>query len=439
MKKKIFLSLVLTLFFVISLTLSLGMFVFGESKPAGNEILSAAPSITKDDGSFNEMFLSDLSKWVNDRFFLRQEMITLDNGVTALLGVSGEKKVVVGRDGWLFFGDTVDGYTGMATLSERELFSVYKNIELMNEYCLSSGRDFSFVIAPNKNSLYGEYMPDYGVKAETTDAEKLIEMLKSAGIKSPDLFKAIGEKDEALYFKHDSHWNSKGAALGADIINNAFGVKTNFFEGDFSVALRNTGDLYGMIYPALTDTEIDWRLEDERDFEFTGSGKTPTSITITTKSDREGKLLAYRDSFGSLLFPYLAESYGECHFSRKTAYDLTLESDYVMVELVERNLSYLLKFAPIFPSPEREFSVPEASSGKVALSTEDLTAPEGLKAVKGYLPQCDSASGVYVSTDKAVYEALLTDKNGFVAYIPESEEPQSAVFFVGEKAVRQDF
>ena len=442
MKRKILLSVFLVLFFSISLTFSLGIVAFGESKAGGNEVLSNAPQLKAEDGSWNQNFFVDLSNWVNDRFFLRQEMITLDNVVTAVgFGTSGEKKVIVGKDGWLFFNDTLGDYTGTKTLSEREMFGVIKNIQLMDEYCKLNGREFVFVIAPNKNSVYGEFMPDYGVKSDYRDSEKVLAALKQSGVKTPDLFSAINGKNEQLYFKHDSHWNSKGAALGADVINKAFGKSTNFFGSEFSKSRVNEGDLYGMLYPALRDTEIDWCLEGERDFVFTGTGKTPTSITITTQSDKEGKLLAYRDSFGSLLFPYLAESYGECYFSRKTAYDLTIESDYVMVELVERNLNYLLKYAPIMPSPEREVTVPTTASGSVSLkSNAGAGTPDGCQRVEGILPVTpDDNSSVYISANKTVYEAFLSRDNGFVAYIPENAEAGAVVFCVNGQSVRYDF
>jgi len=442
MKRKILLSVFLVLFFSISLTFSLGSVAFGESKAGGNEVLSNAPQLKAEDGSWNQNFFVDLSNWVNDRFFLRQEMITLDNVVTAVgFGTSGEKKVIVGKDGWLFFNDTLGDYTGTKTLSEREMFGVIKNIQLMDEYCKLNGREFVFVIAPNKNSVYGEFMPDYGVKSDYRDSEKVLAALKQSGVKTPDLFSAINGKNEQLYFKHDSHWNSKGAALGADVINKAFGKSTNFFGSEFSKSRVNEGDLYGMLYPALRDTEIDWCLEGERDFVFTGTGKTPTSITITTQSDKEGKLLAYRDSFGSLLFPYLAESYGECYFSRKTAYDLTIESDYVMVELVERNLNYLLKYAPIMPSPEREVTVPTTASGSVSLKANaGAGTPDGCQRVEGILPVTpDDNSSVYISANKTVYEAFLSRDNGFVAYIPENAEAGAVVFCVNGQSVRYDF
>ncbi len=442
MKRRILLSVFLVLFFSISLTFSLGMVAFGESKAGGNEVLSNAPEFKLKDGSWNENYLADLSSWINDRFFLRQEMITLDNVVTAQgFGTSGEKKVIVGKDGWLFFEDTLDDYTGTAPLSQRELFGVVKNIQLMNEYCQLNGRDFAFVIAPNKNSVYGEFMPDYGVKFDYRDAGKIMAALKQLGVKTPDIFEAIGSKPEQLYFKHDSHWNTKGAALGADVINKAFGKSTNFFGSEFSKSRVNEGDLYGMLYPALRNTEKDWSLDRESDFIFTGTGKTPTSITITTQSEQEGKLLAYRDSFGSLLFPFLAESYGECHFSRKTAYDLTIESDYVMVELVERNLNYLLKYAPIMPSPEREVTVPTTASGSVSLKANAGTGtPDGYERVEGILPVTpDDNSSVYISVNGTVYEAFLSRDNGFVAYIPENAEAQSVLFCVNGQSVRYDF
>ncbi len=440
MKKKILLSIFFLLFFGISIMLSLGIFLFGESQAGSNESLSSAPALRAENGALNTNYLAELSQWVDDRFFLRQEMITLDNLITSAFGVSGEESVILGEVGWLFFEPTLKDYTGTSLLSQRELFSVFKNIQLMNEYCQQNGKEFCFVIAPNKNSLYGEYMPDLGIAAQERDSQKLMEMLKAAGVKTPDLFTAVASKYEQLYFRHDSHWNSKGAALCADTINGVFDVESDFYNGDFSTARSNSGDLYGMLYPALSDRETDWILSGDRNFVFTGSGQSPTSFTITTESRREGRLLAYRDSFGNLLFPYLAESYGQCLFSRKTVYDLTLDADYVMVELAERNLSYLLTYTPLCPSPLREIDLPAVSSGAVTIQHgNSATAPEGTAAIRGCLPACDSNSAVYVTANGKTYEAFLTGDNGFCAYIPEDGTAESVVCYVDGQPVKYDF
>lgn len=440
MKRKVFLSLFLVLFFGMSLILSIGMFVFGESEKGKNELTVSAPELVTKDKTLNFNYLSDFSNWVNNRFFLRQELITLDNAVTSQFGVSGENQVILGKDGWLFFKDTLNDYTGTEQMSERELFSVAKNIELMNEYCQSTDRDFSFVIAPNKNSIYGQYMPNYGVKNDVGNAERLLKILSAAGIKSPDLFEAIRGKNEQLYFKHDSHWNSKGAALGADVINAAFDVKTDYFNGNFDKIQSHSGDLFEMTYPSLTDTETD-TVSAYLEFEFVSKATRPDSITLETVSKSEGSLLAYRDSFGNLLFPYLAASYGECRFSRAVQYDLTFDSDYVMVEIVERNLNYLLKYLPIMPSPEREISVPETVVGKTVFSLSDGgKAPEGTVALTGKLPVVpDDTSAVYVVGGDKAFEAFLTENNGFCVYIPQELEADCLVFTVGGKLIRYDF
>ncbi len=435
MKRKIWLSVFLGLFFLVSLVFSLGMLAFGESRAGANELLSDAPRWTDKDGSWNESYLSDLADWINDRFFLRQEMITLDNWLTAkVFGNSGEDKVTLGKDGWLFFTETLDDYTGTDPMTQRELFSVAKNLQLMSLYCHYEGKDFAFCIAPNKNSLYGAYMPDLGVKAAQTDAAKLMDNLDSLGVKTVDLFTALRHIGEPLYFAHDSHWNSKGAALGADLINAAFGVESDYYAADFSKKERHDGDLYAMAYPALTDPEQNPVFGGTLEYRFTGKGTKPDSMTIETAGQGSGKLLAYRDSFGNLLFPYLADTYGEAVFSRSRSYDLTADADFVLVEIVERNLPNLIKYAPVMPSPVGQITLPTQVSGTVQVQRQEKEkAPEGLVQIKGTLPRTpDTASAVYLVCDGLAYEAFLLENDGFAAYVPENGEIQGVVYTIGD-------
>ena len=56
-------------------SLSLGMLVFGPAEAAANERLASRPKLIQKD-TWNPDYLSDLMKYVGDRFFLRQELIT---------------------------------------------------------------------------------------------------------------------------------------------------------------------------------------------------------------------------------------------------------------------------------------------------------------------------------------------------------------------------
>lgn len=416
--------------------LSLGTLIFGPSAAVANEVLSSAPTLKNRDGSLNTAYLSDVSEYFSDHFFLRQELITASNAITAsLFGSSAEDSVILGSDGWLYYADTLDDHTGSSPMTEAQLAAVANNLSLMQEYCESQGAAFLFTLAPNKNSLYADNMPSYGAASAEHDAQRLFRCLDSVSVRYLDLFRLFGEQDEILYYAHDSHWNSKGAALAADGINDAFGRKSCYFADSFSEAIPHSGDLFEMLYPSATDNETGPVYGGSLSFQHMSDGVRPDSITIDTTGGGSGTLLAFRDSFGNDLYPYLADSFASARFSRATSYDLTqistLSADCVLIELVERNLDYLLRYIPIMPAPERELNTEAPAVGNVSL-TADRTAktPEGCVLVKGRLDlPCDTAREVYIISQGQAYQAFLLDDCAFAAHIPADAQPESVYLF----------
>lgn len=418
---------------LLALSLGVGTVIAGPSRAAANEQLSAAPVWTDKDGSWNPEFLSDTMTWYSDHFFLRQELISAGNWLKAnLLGTSGAEGVLVGKNGWLFYADTLQDYTGTHQLTQRELFCIANNLALLAEYAQNTGKDFLFTAAPNKNSLYPENMPETGVVAQQTNVQRLYALLDRMDVPYADLHAAFKEETEVLYFAHDSHWNSKGAGLAADTINAAFGVDSDYFADSFSASKPYNGDLHEMLYPAFADTETDPVYGGKLNFSYTSSATSPTSITLQTQGQGSGKLLAYRDSFGNLLYPYLADTYGEARFSRSTAYDLTLEADYVLIQLVERNLRYLVTYLPVIQSPVRDITIPDEASGSISLQYENRKTPEGYVCISGRLKaEPDTDSKVYVICNGVAYEALLQKDGAFAAYVLEGVTPEGVVYSVG--------
>ena len=430
MKNKI---LFIGIFLALCLSLSIGTLLFGPADAVANERLAELPSIQTEDGRINTNYLSQLQSYVNDRFFLRQKLITLDRRMSSLLGVSGESSVIAGKDGWLFFAETLDDYTGTNLMSSRELFSAASNVALMDEYCRTNGKEFTFIIAPNKNSLYGQFMPDYGVTAKTSNAKQFHDLLDQLQVEYVDLFTALGEIPETLYFAHDSHWNSKAAALGSDLMNRCFGVDSNYFGADFSQSATHEGDLYAMVFPGAQDTERNPVYGGELNYTFTSKATQPDAIVLTTEGTGNGNLLCYRDSFGILLYPYLADSYASTKFSRSVSYDMTGSEDYVAVELVERNLNYLIQNVPVMPSPVRKLELPAAVSGTAEASkVENARAGSGCVQFMGTLPvKPDAASCVYVVCDGITYEAFCLENDGFAVNVPEGANLQYVIYNIG--------
>lgn len=417
MKKKIFPWIFAAGVLLLSITLVVGILFAGPAQPGANEVLSKAPQLLDSDGKLNDYFLNDTATWLGDHFFGRQALISVHNkGVSTLFRTSAADDVIYGSNGWLYYTPTLADYTGTDSLSDEQILRIAGNLKLMQDYCHSQGREFAFVIAPNKNSLYAENMPDYGTANTSANANRLMGALDDVGVRYIDLFDAFAGQQEILYFAHDSHWNSKGAALGADQINRAFGVQSNYFGGDFSRTESHSGDLYEMLYPALRDSEENPVYGGSLDFAYESKSTKPDSITLETSADRAGSLLCYRDSFGNLLYPYLADSYGACRFSRSVNYDLTQSGDCVLIELVERNIVYLYNNLPVMPAPTADVTLVDAT-GTVTVESKSVKSPEGMFRVTGTLPVV-SEGAIYVICDGVAYEAFRLGDQGFGAYVP---------------------
>ena len=159
--KKVFSLLFAGLFLALCLLPSVGLLLGHGSGAAANQVLAVLPSPTNKDGSLNADYLPGLGRYVNDRFFLRQEAVTLWASLNAgLLHSSVTKDVLCGRDGWLYFTPTLPDYTRTGQMTVRETWCAARRLALLQEYVEARGGRFLFVIAPNKNSLYPARMPE---------------------------------------------------------------------------------------------------------------------------------------------------------------------------------------------------------------------------------------------------------------------------------------
>lgn len=165
---------------------SVRLIVFGSSNAGANEVLAGAPQIRIVSGAWNLGYLSDLAGYVNDRFYLRQELITPGRKVSAaLFNATGEESVILGNDGRLFYGQTLADYSGSDGLEGREVYAAAENLYLMNEYCYGQGVTFLFTAAPNKNTLYGDFMPFPG-GADVSPSRTLYEKLTERDVSLPE-------------------------------------------------------------------------------------------------------------------------------------------------------------------------------------------------------------------------------------------------------------
>ena len=188
-----------------------------------NREMSSQPRLTLDSYA---TYADDYESWFNDNIPFRNNLITLNTSIDFFIfNKSTNDSVIKGSDDWLFYANTSDGdpiscYQGTNLFSDEELQNIAQNCINQRNFLEKQGKEFVIFIAPNKERVYSEYMPDkYGKPAENYRALQVYDYLKEntdIRIVYPytELMgaKALGRN---IYYKTDTHWNEIGGYVGA--------------------------------------------------------------------------------------------------------------------------------------------------------------------------------------------------------------------------------
>lgn len=425
------------LFFAICLCPSLGMLVTKQETSSENRQLSEFPSPKTEEGKINVEWLSQAGDYFQEHFAFRNELVTgnaLLHG--RLLETSTADGVIQGKNGWLYYKDSLDDYLGQDLLSDRSLFNIAHMLSMTQQALEEKGVNFLFTIAPNKNSLYGDNMPYYDKLKVSgqTNRENLEDWLKTEKVAYADLYQALMEENEVLYHARDSHWNNKGAALAADVLMDALGKDHDSYEGEsYTVRRDYTGDLDTMLYPLASTADDEIYYDKETTYATVEEIQSNFDPRITTVNPvKEGSLVMYRDSFGNALLPYMADAYANAYFSRGIPYQLmdveTHSADTVIIERAERFLPEMSQFPPVLTAKEISLTENEELQGSdgaidVKIKPQGMTAQLSGRIKEGLL---DTDSRIYLKVNSSVYEAFPMDvkveenldDNGFCLYLP---------------------
>ena len=344
------------LVFLLFITAPLVALPFWKNKSVENRPLAQLPALVANH-TFNMEFPKQMEAYFQDHFGGRTEMIDLyDMLVGNVFAHSANNKVVWGKDGWLFFNETVGDYEGSAPLTKTEMNRLVISLKLLQQCLQARGQELVIAIAPNKNSIYAQYMPTrYPMGKTTTNYTRLMEANTLPCINLKEVFL---QQAETLYYRTDTHWNAKGARLAAHKIMLEIEQKTGVaaqLDLSADTQLQKTtkaGDLALMLYPANTPVEEDVTYADaEQNYKTIGVYHTPEDVRITTQRQGAAPVRVYmlRDSFANALVPYLSNAYEHVHYTRVMPVpfetEMALQANVVVLEMAERRLGELLQAA----------------------------------------------------------------------------------------------
>ncbi|MBQ8296390.1 MAG: hypothetical protein IJX77_01240 [Ruminococcus sp.] len=460
-KKKLLYSIYTVVFMGICLVPAVMTPIEKSDASLENRTLAELPKFRTEDGKFNFEFFSEFETYFSENFGLRQKLVTLDGKLRAeVMGSSSNEDVIIGKDDWLYYTPTSDDFMNTNVLSDRAISNIDHNLTLLSNYCNEQGAEFIFTVAPNKNSIYPEYMPYNYIETDNSgNLEKLgIKQAQSQSYTYVDL-KAVLLEEKAqselpLYHTTDTHWNNVGALAARNALLTIGEENDALSNSSWTAKADWSGDLAEMIYPADVPMDNQFYTDYSFNFSYVGRFRSFDEISIkTTCEGRDGNLFMYRDSFGEAIIPFMAESFAAAEFSRAVPYNTMNITDgtTVILEIVERNIGNLQKYAPIMPAPVYEGEVPEGKSGTGV--TYKSEASGSYIHVYGELTDeffSGDSARIIVTADGVSYEAFncfedeklgregeISD-NGFSLYIPKSNEQQTDFETISVTAVSAD-
>ncbi len=189
-----------------------------------------------------EKFPQEFERYFNDQFGMREFFLKAfskvklsigDTEITNTVNKVPTKNTVKGKEGWFFLnrvwdGDPISDYRNISLYSEIDLLRATFVFAARNDWLKRKGIRYLLFFAPNKHTIYSEYMPDYIVReGNISSMDQLYDVLSRYtsiefvdlrdillnGKEEAHLYWKDKKEQAALYYKTDSHWNAAGADL----------------------------------------------------------------------------------------------------------------------------------------------------------------------------------------------------------------------------------
>lgn len=272
-------------------------------------------------------FPAKFEAFLRDRMGFRKELIRTRNLLKYdLFNVSGSSMVLLGKQDWLYYlSDGSPSVMRRERPFSAENLAYWKRVlEQRTKWCQQHGIKYVFVVAPDKPSIYPEFLPaGYKPVRPKSRLDQLSAMFdRDSPVRFVNLSKSLLSAKSAnqLYLKTDTHWNQLGAYVGyQQLMSSLRGwvpalKSTGNTHSDFEMKVCFNGDCVGLLGMFSCKNEM---------------VPSFTNCHATTKPSNL-KVLVFHDSFGEGLKPYLSANFNNINWVHQN--DLSFDSELVLRE-----------------------------------------------------------------------------------------------------------
>ena len=214
--------LVISFFLLLLLPNLAGLLYGGDTVNLEKRELAPWPDITPEN---YEEAPATIESYIDDHAPFRYETLNLYAKANWKLFHSVDHEdVIAGKDGWLFYAgeDSVRDVLGLPVFTEDEKEEILRRLLEARSQFVSDPENFVLFIAPNKEQVYREYLPDaYAPATGTCAAEELVQYIRAhSDLKVVYPLEELNREKEVsqLYYRMDTHWNRAGGLVGTQAL-----------------------------------------------------------------------------------------------------------------------------------------------------------------------------------------------------------------------------
>ena len=312
-------------------------------------------------------FPSQFEAFYKDHVPFKNALVNFNNFIdTEFFQTTKIGDVVIGEDNWLFYLPSKDGENAMADYQKTNVYSLEQSaetaakIEKVRDWFLDNGvGQFHYYVAPSKETIYSEYMPDkpevigMGDSRMETFARYMKENSDVEFDFLADYLEKYSEKYQ-LFRKYDTHMNNLGGYITNEkIVEDLTGeclpigaiqvmMGTNPCRGDLSRMIGRYKELdddreYGLDH---FHDGVRYKVKKEK-----SEGGEEILKVFKSNSSNEKTLMVIGDSFRLRLEKYMPYRYQKTVFVRIDDFNQELLEKYmpddVILITVERDQRYM--------------------------------------------------------------------------------------------------
>jgi hypothetical protein len=275
----------------------------------------------------NEYYLS-FDQYFNDNFSLRSPLIFAKRWLDyRLFHMTDTDDVHVGTDGWLYSRQSIDDYRKEACSGKQDIEYLVLELQAIERLIEATGRRFFFIVAPNKSTIYPEFVGSLPQSASCNynKYDLFLAAIESHRLKKfvrlDQLLRHAKKSDTLLYNPTGRFWNALGAMVATGAIHQQIAkdqVKKQALDYK-SIGPIRSGDLKNKLMGLATAAD------DESVKHLRGSGQHDLPYAIVYGNDFIQNQLPYLQQMFSRLDVIRVESFpSRQHEEDLRAYDMIL-------------------------------------------------------------------------------------------------------------------